>query len=220
LNQSLLRYYAERADEYERVYQKPERQPELTALADLLRANLAGRDVLEIACGTGYWTSVIAPVARSIVATDASPEVLELAGRKKYPAGRVRLAVADAYAPDRVEGRFTAAFAGFWWSHVPRRRLPGFLDALHGRLGPGARVVFCDNCYVEGNSTPIARADDAGNTYQRRRLENGDEYDVLKNFPSAAEVDRVLRSQGAVGITFAELTYYWCVGYRVGAVIP
>jgi SAM-dependent methyltransferase len=217
LNSALLGYYARRADEYERVYQKPERQSELAAVALLLRSALAGHDVLELACGTGYWTAVLAPVAGSVLATDASPEVLELARRKSYPPNRVRLAVADAYAPERIDGRFTAAFAGFWWSHIPLEAVSGFLRGLHRRLGVGVQVVLCDNCYVESSSTPLARTDAAGNTYQQRRLENGEAYEVLKNFPSAEALIRVLRAHGAIDLSFTELTYYWCVTYLIGA---
>ncbi|MFL5403216.1 MAG: class I SAM-dependent methyltransferase [Gemmatimonadales bacterium] len=219
MSSDLLAYYARRADEYERVYEKPERQSELSVLATLLRNALAGHDVLEIACGTGYWTAVLASVSRSVVATDASPEVLELARRKSYPAGRVRLALADGYAPARIEGSFTAAFAGFWWSHVPREALGGFLQALHGRLGAGARVVLCDNRYVEGSSTPLGKTDAAGNTYQHRRLDNGESHEVLKNFPSAEDLSRMLRACGAADISLTELTYYWCVTYLIGAAI-
>jgi SAM-dependent methyltransferase len=220
VNRSLLDYYGKRAEEYEQVYAKPERQPELAALALLLRGSLAGHDVLELACGTGYWTAAIAPTARSLVATDVSSEVLELARRKHYPAGRVRLETGDAYAPEQIGGRFTAVFAGFWWSHVPRQELPRFLGSLHRRMGSDALVVLCDNRYAEGSSTPISRTDAAGNTYQRRVLDNGAEFEVLKNFPSTGELKRILRSQGATDIALTELTYYWCVTYRVGAVSP
>lgn len=50
----LAGYYAARAAEYERIYDKPERQAELQRLRALIPAYLAGRSVLEIACGTGY----------------------------------------------------------------------------------------------------------------------------------------------------------------------
>jgi SAM-dependent methyltransferase len=220
LNGSLLEYYGKRAVEYEQVYAKPERQPELAALTLLLQGLLAGHDVLELACGTGYWTAAVAPTARSLLATDVSPEVLELASQKSYPVGRVRLQLADAYAPEQIGGRFTAAFAGFWWSHVPRQELRRFLGPLHRRLGSGARVVLCDNRYVEGSSTPLSRTDADGNTYQRRGLQNGATYEVLKNFPSPDELDRVLGVHGATDIALTELLYYWCVTYRVGAVSP
>lgn len=76
-------------------------------------------------------------------------------------------------------------------------------------------MVFCDNRYVEGSSTPIAREDVAGNTYQLRCLANGGEHEILKNFPSAADLDRVLRSHGGTDISLTELTYYWCAAYRI-----
>ena len=118
----MLDYYARRAREYERIYHKPERQAELRDLQRRIVGLLAGRDLLEIACGTGYWTERIAPSAASIVATDAGDEVLDVARSKGYPPGRVRFANADAYNPAVVKGRFSALFAGFFWSHVPRRQ--------------------------------------------------------------------------------------------------
>ncbi len=59
----LVDYYAKRASEYERIYEKPERQNDLEILRNLFRKTLAGRNVLEIACGTGYWTQVVAQTA-------------------------------------------------------------------------------------------------------------------------------------------------------------
>ena len=49
------RYYAQRAAEYERVFDKPHRQPDIAALKAWLRAQFAGRRVLEVATGTGFW---------------------------------------------------------------------------------------------------------------------------------------------------------------------
>jgi SAM-dependent methyltransferase len=216
LRASLLDYYGGRAREYERIYQKPERQADLTTLTILLQNGVAGEDVLEIACGTGYWTERLAPVARSICAVDAAPEALELARGKQYPS-RVRLEQADAYLLGSIPGRFTAGFAAFWWSHVPLNELPRFLGGLHRRLGAGARVTFCDNRFVPGSSTPISRRDAAGNTYQRRRLDNGEEYEVLKNFPLAAELEDILRGEGVTQASLTELTYYWSVSYVVPA---
>jgi SAM-dependent methyltransferase len=213
---SLLDYYAERADEYERIYLKPERQADLARMARELEAMLAGHDVLELACGTGYWTRRYAPLAASVLATDMSPEVLRLARSHPYPPDRVRFELADAYQVDRIPGRFTAVFAGFWWSHVPRERLSGFLAGLHRRLGAGTRVVFCDNRFVEGSSTPVTRRDARGNTYQSRRLHGGAEYEVLKNFPTLEEIGETLHAAGAGEIRSTQLPFYWCGSYLTG----
>lgn len=212
----MLDYYGRRAAEYERVYAKPERQADLERVRAWLRAELAGHRILEIACGTGYWTATLAGVAEAIVATDASSEVLAVARSKAYPALRVEFAEADAYALGRVPGRFTAVFAGFWWSHVPLDRLPAFLAGVHARLPAGGRVVLLDNRYVEGSSTPISRRDAAGNTYQRRRLDDGSEHEVLKNFPTAPELAEVLEPASS-GLAVAEFEYYWGASYKVVA---
>jgi SAM-dependent methyltransferase len=212
--EELLAYYTRRAHEYERIYEKPERQTDLERLRTWLRKALAGERILEVACGTGYWTAELAPVAAEIVATDASPEVLALVYEKQYPPNRVHFELADAYDLAHVAGRFTAGFAAFWWSHVPRERQPDFLASLHGRVGVGAAVVLLDNRYVAGSSTPIGRWDAAGNTYQRRRLADGTEHEVLKNFPTAADLEAVL-TPVAQDLSITEFEYYWGAWYRV-----
>ncbi|MBV8199177.1 MAG: class I SAM-dependent methyltransferase [Acidobacteria bacterium] len=213
----LIDYYGQRAPEYERIYQRPERRGDLRELAALLGDLVAGRDVLELACGTGYWTRLLAPRARSWLATDAAPETLAIARGKTYPPGRVAFAVADAFALAAVPGSFDAALAGFWWSHVPRRRLAAFLDQLGRRLAPGSRVVFFDNRYVPGSSLPISRRDAGGDTYQLRRLDDGSEREVLKNFPAPADLLAAAALAGAGAPAVVELRYFWCLAYLVRA---
>lgn len=60
-----------------------------------------------------------------------------------------------------------------------------------------------------------ARTDEAGNTYQSRKLEDGRSYEILKNFPDEADVRRLL-GEMATQVQFEALTYYWCVVYRGG----
>ena len=213
----LVTYYRKRAREYERIYAKPERQVDLAALKELVSGAMAGHQVLEIACGTGYWTQVYAAHARSVLAVDLAEETLEIARAKEYPFGKVRFGIADAHHLEDVPGSFTAGLACFWWSHIPRERLLQFLTGWHRCLEPAARVVIMDNRYVEGSSTPISRRDSEGNTYQLRTLEDGTTHEVLKNFPSSPELLDTLRglSQEA---QLTEYPYYWCLSYRVGPV--
>jgi SAM-dependent methyltransferase len=211
---SLAKYYARRAAEYEEVYQKPERQGDLGRLKELVSTAFAGREVLEIACGTGYWTQFIARSARSILATDLNAEVLEIARRKEYGSCRVEFLESDAYTLANVKGKRAAGFHGFWWSHVPRERTGVFLEVFHGRLLAGAAVMMIENRYVEGSSTPISRRDERGNTYQKRKLRDGSEHEVLKNFPTADELRKTLTAH-VEGVEVTELEYYWIARYEV-----
>src|SRR5438876_2348376 len=207
-------YYARRAGEYEKIFAKPERQEDLARLQTLLPGLFAGRDVLEVACGTGYWTPLISGSARSVLATDIKEEVLEIARHKSYPKHNVTFQVADAYTLANLTGPFSAGFAGFWWSHIPKQRLSRFLDCFDSRLCSGAVLVFLDNNYVEGSSTPIARRDSDGNTYQKRKLEDGTEFEVLKNFPTETELRASLNASADV-VEVTQFKYYWCLRYTL-----
>jgi SAM-dependent methyltransferase len=210
----LKAYYARRAASYERIYQKPERQAELRALETWLPGVFAGRHVLEIACGTGWWTPHGARQATSWLATDLNPQTLAIACDKALPRC-VRLVELDAWRLDALgTQRFDAAFAGFWWSHVERARLPGWIARLHARLQPGARVAFIDNRFVPGSSTPIARVDAAGDSWQRRTLDDGSVHEVLKNFPSRDEAIAALGAQ-ARDIEWIEHPHYWVLSYTL-----
>lgn len=207
-------YYARRAATYERVYDKPERQADLRALEARLPALFAGRNVLEIACGTGWWTPHGARHAASWLATDLNEQTLQLARAKTLPAA-VRFATMDAYALSPLAGaRFDAAFAGFWWSHVPLDLLPGWLEMLHARLDAGARVVFLDNAFVPGSSTALSRRDEQGNTYQSRTLDDGSVHEVLKNFPSREQAFAAIGAR-ASGPEWIEVGHYWVLSYLV-----
>ena len=210
---NLAAFYARRAAEYERIYAKPERQADLALLRARIAALFAGRSVLEVACGTGYWTAVIAPQAKAITAIDAVEETLAIARSKPYPADRVEFMQGDAYALPDSGRRHDALFAGFWWSHVPLARLDAFLAGAARAVAPGAVVAFLENRYVEGSSTPLSRRDAEGNTYQTRKLDDGSTHDVLKNFPSDRELVEHASAHG-IEAKVEWLEYYWLLTYR------
>jgi len=207
-------YYAARASEYDRIYLKPERQTDLRAIERWLPAKFAGARVIEIACGTGYWTRLIAPVASHILALDAAPETINIA-KTRVRQGKVDFLIGDAYDLQQHAGRFDAAFVGFWFSHVPKTRQSEFLLGLTARLEPDAKVVLLDNLYVEGSSSPVTSHDAEGNTFQTRQLSDGSTYRVLKNFPSEAELLELMAGLGEHPV-YTAWQYYWAFEYAAG----
>lgn len=211
---NLKDYYDLRAAVYEAVYSKPERKEDLERLKTELRSAFAGRDVLEVACGTGYWTQVIAGSAVSILASDQSEQTLEIARKKEMPTGRVEFVRDDAYSLAGAKGDFDGGFAGFWWSHVPKSRMNEFMETFHSKLLRGSRVVMVDNQYVAGSNHPITRTDSEGNTYQTRALPDGSQHEVLKNFPTDEEL-RASVAAYAVELEIRRLRYFWILSYRL-----
>jgi SAM-dependent methyltransferase len=201
-------YYNRWAPEYDQVYSRPERQDDFAQVRGRLTEWFGGKRVLELAAGTGWWTSVLADCAASVLATDVNWATLDVARlRRSWPTS-VDFVVADALQVQVVEGEFDAAFAGFFWSHVPLNALDSFLNGLMLRLLPGSLVVFMDNRLVPGSVHPIARSDNEGNTYQRRQMGDGSSWDVLKNFPEQAEVRARLGRFGQ-GVGWQELDNFW-----------
>jgi SAM-dependent methyltransferase len=199
---------------YERVYFKPERQADLRAMEASLPALYAGRRVLEIACGTGWWTPHGARDAKAWLATDLNPETMALARTKPLPAC-VQFATVDAYTMAEIGGaKFDGAFAGCWWSHVPLQRLPNWLATLHARLQAGASVVMLDNSFVQTSSTPLTRQDEQGNTYQNRSLDDGSVHEVLKNFPTREQAFAMLGPRARQPEWFA-YEHYWVLSYQL-----
>ena len=206
MNTNLTEYYAQRAAHYEDVYQRPETQADLMDLANHLQSWLDGKNVLEVACGTGYWTERYAQIAGSVVATDINPIMLELAGRKPALQKLVDCRLADAF--DLPQGDFDACVAGFWWSHVKRSEQSAFLEGLQKTCGTGALLVMFDNCQVEGDSLPVARTDLEGNTFQIRRLPDGSRHEVIKNFPTDSALRKKLTGH-ARDIRIIRNHHYW-----------
>ncbi len=212
-DERLAGYYRDRAPEYDRIYEKPERQESLAEVRAWLARQVEGERLLELACGTGYWTLQLANHVEQLVATDFVPEVIVEARKRAYPEDIVQFRLADAWELESIPGEFTALYAGFFWSHVEIGRRRAFLERVRQRLGSGAKVVFIDNRYVEGSSTPIARRDDAGNTYQLRDL-RGVPHEILKNFPEASELEEVA-GPFAEEIEVREFEYYWGLALRL-----
>jgi len=212
--EQLKTYYSRRAHEYENMYYRPNghRQMELFRLVQECRTLFAGRRVLEVACGTGFWTKAIEDMAKSIVAVDASKDMLELAREKNLSPDKIELRAGDAYDLSDVPGEFDGGMAHFWISHVPKSRLDGFLRGFHGRLLPGARVMMMDNVRVPGLGGELARIDGIEDDFRIRELSDGTRHYVIKNYYEADGLREVFGPY-AQDLRVEVWDCYWWVSY-------
>ncbi|GGI15832.1 class I SAM-dependent methyltransferase [Oxalicibacterium faecigallinarum] len=205
-------YYAQRDNFDEEDVENPDGMDGLDEIMEMLRTQLTGQRVLELACGDGYWTDELAEYADYVLATDINPNLLEMAKTRELPEDVVEFAVADALNP-QVEGEFTACFAGFWWSHVKRQDQADVIARLRNIIGKDGLLVLVDNAWIEGE-TAIARTDAEGNTYQIHSLPNGDRYEIVKNYPA----DSALRKRMAPLLKELRVhrhSHYWMLTGRL-----
>ena len=149
-------------------------------------------DVLELACGTGHWTPLLAARARSVTAIDAAPEVLALA-RQRVRDLPVELIQADVFGW-RPPRRYHTVFFAFWLTHVPPARFAAFWSLVGAALAPGGRACFVDSRSREREGERVL-PDQATPTVWRR-LGDGIDHRVVKVFYSPAELTGRLAELG------------------------
>ena len=123
-----------------------------------------------------------------MLATDSSPAVLQIARKKLSEFKNVSFEQADAYSLEGVKGQFSCLFASDWWSHIPRSKIKTFLNTIAGKLIPGSFTLFLDMSWNDYIRNEPCFFDKEGNRVSIRKLQNGSEFRVVKNFPTEDEI--------------------------------
>ena len=146
--------------------------------------------VLELACGTGLWTQLLARHASSVVAVDASPEAIAL-NAERVNAHTVRYVAADIFSW-RCEDTFDLIFFSFWLSHVPDSRFVEFWTHVRSLLKPDGVVFFVDSL-LEQTSTATDHGSLDRSGIVQRRLNDGRRFQIVKVFHEPTDLERRLR---------------------------
>lgn len=217
LHTDLGAYYSSRAATCDTVYVQPDRQEEFALLRQRVAALVQGQNVLELACGSGYWTAVLAGSAHSVLATDNNPLMLQAAQARDLPRQKVRLARVDAFELDlasNLASNYSACFAGFFWAHVKREQQTELLARVRQAIGKDGLLILIDDNYLEEDTAPVARTDAEGNTYQIETLADGERYEYVKNFPSDSALRKKF-SGVARDIRILRLQHSWMLSCRL-----
>lgn len=221
-----VEYYTARAPEYDRWFFRQGRYDrgreatrawfaELGEVRDALaEVPVDGADVLELASGTGLWTELLSRRARHVTAIDVSTEMIALSRRRLGRlAEKVTFVECDLFTWTPSEAFDTVIFC-FWISHVPSTMLGRFLDTVAGALRPGGSVFFLD-----ARKEPMSTARDhvlptEGEQLMQRRLDDGREFTIVKNFWSPAELERRCAEAG-LAVTVHETEHFFQFGVGV-----
>jgi SAM-dependent methyltransferase len=99
-----------------------------------------GMTVLELGCGTGYFTQELARSGADVVAIDVSPELLEIA-RSNCSAPNVRYQIENAYALSYPEAVFDSVVGSSVLHHL---EIAAALRNIYRVLKPGGTIYFTE----------------------------------------------------------------------------
>jgi demethylmenaquinone methyltransferase/2-methoxy-6-polyprenyl-1,4-benzoquinol methylase len=208
LQEKLIRYYRERAPEYDEWFLRQGRYDrgedhrrrwfgEVDEVREELRALEPYGDVLEYACGTGIWTEELVKYADHITAIDTAREAIAL-NRDRLQSPKVKYVIADLFKWNS-ERNYDFVFFGFWITHVPPSRFAEFWNLVAQALRPGGRAFFVDNRYYRESTARDHSLAGAADGVVERRLNDGRTFPVIKVFYDAAELERRLNDLGWTG---------------------
>ncbi|MCA0455606.1 MAG: class I SAM-dependent methyltransferase [Chloroflexi bacterium] len=237
--QDQIAYYRARAGEYDEWFYRvgrydwgAERNAQWFAEAETVYQALhqAGKveSALELAAGTGNFTKELVKIADHVTALDASDEVIAINRTKTSPPdplsarseGEKRASVtyqqADLFNWQPTE-QYDLVFMSFWLSHVPPEKLDTFLQAVRQATRPGGKVFMVDSLRDQTRtSTASNHAEyDPESIYHTRKLNDGQEYTIVKVFYDEALVAKLAEHGFTASYHTSGDYFWWAVGERL-----
>ena len=99
-----------------------------------------GMSVLELGCGTGYFTRELACSGADVVAIDVSPELLEIA-RANYSAPNIRYEIQNAYELSYPDAVFDSVVGSSILHHL---EIEEAIREIYRVLKPGGTIYFTE----------------------------------------------------------------------------
>ena len=201
-------YYDHRADEYDEWFYRRGRyfrgdEATRTWFEEVEQVRSSFLDVpwrnarvLEMAPGTGIWSEWLIDQGAVLSVVDASSAMLgHLRARLGERVNDVNIEVADLFSWS-PPSTFDAVFFGFFVSHVPLVQLTQFFDVVASALRPGGHVAFIDS-RRDATSTAVDHVlPSVHDEVMIRRLNDGREFQIVKNFYSPQELSSAALSAG------------------------
>jgi len=198
----MFAYYDARADGYDDFYRgkgaaiaplSTEYPIDAAAIAALL-SSFGHGDVLDLACGTGFWLSAYGRNARSITLVDQSaPALVRCAQRIDALVLQqvARIVRGDIFDVPLVDSGFDACVLGFILSHLTDPQIEDLFRRLHRTLRPRADLAVIDSAWTEARR-PYCQRD----SFERRALPDGRAFTIRKRYIDRKELAALLDEQG------------------------
>jgi ubiquinone/menaquinone biosynthesis C-methylase UbiE len=196
LRQSMLRYYDERAHEYEDAYvlgtgtaSIPDPQVfrrEAVLLAGIVERIARGR-LVDLACGTGFWLPHYMARSSRITLIDHAPRMLDEC-RKKIASldatDRITIVQDDVLEHRFPPGAFDSALIGFLISHLTEEQERTLFDRVRHMLDTEGRFLILESAWSPERARVNLKIE-----RQERRLNDGSRFEIYKRYLDRQDID-------------------------------
>jgi len=167
-------------------------------------------DIVELAGGTGIWTTWLAPRVRHITVLDGSLEMIAINSARleaEGHTGRVSYRQVDLFnwQPER---QYDGLFVGYFLSHVPEALYDTFLEKLAGALKPGGLFAMIDGRRDERSSSPDQPPPPPETEVMTRRLNSGETFQIIKRYDEPEPFTEALGRVGIVADVHTTATHF------------
>ncbi|OUL35893.1 SAM-dependent methyltransferase [Nostoc sp. T09] len=203
--QQQIAYYRARANEYDQWFYRLGRYDrgeklnqlwfkEVDAVKQALHQIRQAEEILELASGTGIWTQELLKIGKKITAIDSSEEVLKI-NCSKLNSPNVDYHQIDLFAWE-PDAEYDLVFFSFWLSHVPPELLEAFLLKVYKSVRVGGQVFIVDSRFEPTSTANNHILNDDGSIYKSRKLNDGQEFQIIKVFYQPDELQMHLTEVG------------------------
>lgn len=166
--------------------------------------------ILELACGTGFWTEELLKMGGTVTAADSAPEMLDIA-RRKLGDDRIIYQQADLFRWKPTQ-EYDLVFFANWLSHVPPEALEDFLNNVRKSIRVGGQLAIVDQHAPSDDDKSVAKAD----IYATRPLRDGRSFTIVKVFCDLDDLKEKVERLGfeVTTVKFSD-TFFFLTGKRI-----
>lgn len=203
--QEQIEYYEARAPEYDDWFYRRgrydwgiEKNLEWANEADEIRRHFhefrGFDDSLELAAGTGIWTTEILRTSERVTCLDASRKMIAI-NRAKQNTRRVSFHQIDLFAWEPTTC-YDLVFTGFWLSHIPGDQLQPFLERISASMKPDGLFYFVDSRLARTSRAKDHEAPEIDTGISHRKLNDGREFQIIKIFHDPEKLSAQMLNAG------------------------
>ena len=195
LEQEMLAYYEERAEEYDELYTG--QMPAVRAHSELyvketrdisqIAAGFGHGHLIDIACGTGFWALRYAKNCDRLTFIDQSSSVLAICKKRIERIGfenKADFIQGNIFDINLLPHTYDSSFLGFILGHFTSELEENFFNKLNQAVKPAARIMIVDSIW--GAQRREGRKKEGE---QKRILNDGRSFKIYKKYLEPSDIE-------------------------------